>query len=177
MTTLAAVLLIAIPTVSAEEPLEESPQRDGLRVTTKRDNDRVTIAQTQGGTTIAIHSPMGISSATVARTGRRWPSRVILRLHLQGLENLDIAAGDTRLVGFVQSHSGYGRFLSRKTADGEQRLDKNDPLWMDIRAADKTGKSVKGLPPKDGFFEMQLPPALFEDNPAEIKIAWIDFYR
>ena len=32
-------------------------------------------------------------------------------------------------------------------------------------------------PLKDGYFEMQLSKAFFEDNPKSITLNWIDFYR
>ncbi len=41
----------------------------------------------------------------------------------------------------------------------------------------KDGKPAKTIPLDDGYFEMQLPKALFEDNPKSITINWIDFYR
>jgi hypothetical protein len=41
----------------------------------------------------------------------------------------------------------------------------------------KDGEPVKSIPLKDGYFEMQLPKALFEHNPQSITLNWIDFYR
>lgn len=41
----------------------------------------------------------------------------------------------------------------------------------------KDGEPVKTIPLEDGFFEMQLPKVLFEDNPKSITLNWIDFYR
>ena len=42
---------------------------------------------------------------------------------------------------------------------------------------DSDGKPVKTIPLKDGYFEIQLPKALFEDNPKSITVNWIDFCR
>ena len=56
-------------------------------------------------------------------------------------------------------------------------LDSKSQYWMEIRLIGKDGKPTKGMPLDDGYFEMQLPRALFEGNPKSITIAWIDFYR
>jgi hypothetical protein len=39
------------------------------------------------------------------------------------------------------------------------------------------GKPATTIPLNDGYFEIQLPKALFEDNPKSITVNWIDFYR
>ena len=56
-------------------------------------------------------------------------------------------------------------------------LDEKSPLWTDIRIVGSDGKPAKELPLKDGYFEMALPRAFFEDNPKAITVKWIDFYR
>jgi hypothetical protein len=48
---------------------------------------------------------------------------------------------------------------------------------MAIRMVGGDGKPAKDIPLKDGFFEMQLPEAFFEDNPKSITVNWIDLYR
>jgi hypothetical protein len=48
---------------------------------------------------------------------------------------------------------------------------------MDIKMVGGDGKPTKNIPLKDGYFEMQLPRAFFEDNPKSITANWIDFYR
>ncbi len=42
---------------------------------------------------------------------------------------------------------------------------------------DRDGKPTNSIPLIDGYFEMQLPKAMFDDNPKSITISWIDFYR
>ena len=48
---------------------------------------------------------------------------------------------------------------------------------MAIRMVGSDGKPAKDIPLKDGYFEMQLSKAFFEDNPKSITLHWIDFYR
>ena len=46
-----------------------------------------------------------------------------------------------------------------------------------VRMMGEDGKSAETIPLKDGYFEMQLPKALLEDDPKSITVNWIDFYR
>lgn len=54
-------------------------------------------------------------------------------------------------------------------------LDAKSPYWIDVRILDGDGKEAKEIPLKGGYFEMQLPKALFKGN--RITVEWIDFYR
>ena len=79
------------------------------------------------------------------------------------------------LEAAVSSQDGKVRLW--KDGKEDSPLDSKHPYWMEIRMVGKDGKPVKTIPLKDGYFEMQLPKALFEDNPKSITLNWIDFYR
>ena len=49
------------------------------------------------------------------------------------------------------------------------------PFWMEIKVFDAAGKPAKGLPGKDGYFEMAVPKALLTDK--KLEVTWIDFFR
>jgi hypothetical protein len=146
-----------------------------FRITTKRDDDKAEVKVEMGKATVLIHSPFGISEAVITRSGEDWPDVVAMRLKLKGLENLKIANGKVTLEAAVSSQNGK----SRLWMDGKEGLPLNskNPFWMEIRMIGKDGKPVKTIPLKDGYFEIQLPKALLEDNPKSITVNWIDFYR
>ena len=52
-------------------------------------------------------------------------------------------------------------------------LDDKSPYRTTVRIVGSNGK----IPLKDGYFEVPLPAKLFERNPEEITLRWIDFYR
>ncbi len=146
-----------------------------LKVLTKRDTDKVNVGAENGKTLLAIRSPTGISRAVIERRADDWPDTVMLRLHLRGLENLKITNGKETLEVSVSSHDVNVR--QWKDGKEEEPLDSNHPHSVEVRMIGKEGKPVKTIPLIGGYFEIQLPEALFEDNPKSITVNWIDFYR
>ncbi|GAB5517597.1 hypothetical protein [Rhodopirellula baltica] len=143
-----------------------------FRITTKHDRDKVKIAAEEDRVVIEVQSPKGISQAVVERSDDQWPASVMLRLHLKGLERLQVINGKRMLEASVSSQDGQ-----RRISKDDSPLDAKHPSWMDIRMLDKDGEPVRRIPLNEGYFEMQLPKALLDDNPKSITLKWIDFYR
>jgi hypothetical protein len=51
------------------------------------------------------------------------------------------------------------------------------PLRMAVRIRGGDGNPAQERPLKDGYFEMTLPRAFFEDSPKSVTLNWIDFCR
>ena len=51
--------------------------------------------------------------------------------------------------------------------------EEKSPYYTQFRIVGGNGT----IPLKDGHFEVPLPAKLFEGNPPEITLRWIDFYR
>jgi hypothetical protein len=146
-----------------------------FRIKTKHDDDKVEIKVEEGKTHFTVQSPVGISQAIIERSGDKWPTTVMLRLHLKGLEKFKVTNGKITLEASVSSQDGKVRLWK----DGKENspLDQKHPFWMEIRMVGKDAKPVRTVPLKDGYFEMEFPKALFEDNPKSITLNCIDFYR
>lgn len=146
-----------------------------FRITTKRDDDKVEVKVEESKTHFTIQSPVGISQATIERSVDNWPTTVMLRLHLKGLEKFKVTDGKIAIEASVSSQDGKVRLW--KDGKEDSPLDPKHPYWMKVRLVGKDGEPVKTLPLKDGYFEIQLPKALFADNPRSLTLNWIDFYR
>jgi len=146
-----------------------------FKVTTKRDNDKVDLKVEKNSTVFSIHSPIGISQTDIERTHGTWSDIVMLRLHLKGLENFNVSNGKVTLEAAVSSQNGNVRLW--KDGKEDSALDSKSPFWMEIRRVSDDGKKATTIPLKDGYFEIQLPNALFDDDPKSITVNWIDFYR
>lgn len=167
------VALVAILGLSEGSARGESP----LEITTKRDTDSAAVRLAQDEAIISLHSPHGISQAVIHRTTEKWPSHVVLHLHLRGLEHFKVTSGEVTLQAAVSSHESPPTVRQWKDADEQTPLNAQSPYLMKIRPVSKDGKPTTTLPPEDGYFEIQLPQALFEENPKLVTMSWIDFYR
>jgi hypothetical protein len=147
-----------------------------LKVTAKRDDDRVAAKVEKGVTVIDVRSAFGISGATVERAGDSWPEAITLRLHLTGLESFKATCGKAMLSGFVNG-SNKSRPIRLTVGGKEPPQGPDDPFFLDFKAVGKDGKPAQGLPLKDGYFEMRLPKAFLEGNTKSFKLEWVDWYR
>ena len=124
----------------------------------------------------SLRSPFGISHARIERV-EAWPKQVVLRLHLSGLEQLQITNGTDTVFAAVSSTNAVPR-VRVWLKDQEQRpLDSQHPLWLAIRGVTNHGQPTDAVPLKDGYFEVTLPEKLLAGNPRAITVSWIDFYR
>jgi hypothetical protein len=148
-----------------------------FKIVTRRDNDKVAVQIERSATVFSIQSPIGISQAEIERTQAMWPERVVMRLHLKGLESFRASNGKIALVAAVSSHNDQRRARLWLDDKEDSPLDRTSPFWTEIRMVGGDGKPASTIPLKDGYFELQLPKAFFEANPASITLNWIDFYR
>lgn len=146
-----------------------------FKITTKRASDKVEVKVESGKTIFSVHSPFGISQIVIERTEENWSDIVMLRLHLKGLENFKVSNGTITLEAAVSSQDGKERLWK----DGKEGspLDARSPYWTEIGMVSDDGKPTTTIPLTEGYFEIRLPTALFEDNPKSITVNWTDFYR
>ena len=176
MSHLQAIMFLVLPAIVGMTGCATAYGDDPpFKITTKRAGDKVEVTVENGKAVISVQSPFGISQATIERSGDNWPTTVMLRLHLKGLENLKITNGKETLKASVSSQDAKVRLW--KDGEEDSPLDSKHPFWMEVRMVGKDGEPVKSIPLEDGYFEMKLPKALFEDNPKSITLNWIDFYR
>jgi hypothetical protein len=155
-------------------PEKPSPR---FKITTRRRDDAVEVRPSQDKVILAVHSPFGISHAILERLDEHWPSAVVLRLHLKGLEHFRIANGKVTLEGSVAIRDGSPQVRLWKDGREDAGLDAKSPFWMDLRIRGADGKPATTIPLKDGYFEMALPRAFLEGDPKALEVSWIDFYR
>ena len=162
-------MALVIGLATAGEPMP-------LKITTKRDDDRVEQKADKNSATVSIRSPSGISHAVMERTGDKWPDAVIVRLHLKGLENFRVTNGTAKIELAAGIQEGKPQVRQWKDGNEAAPLDEKSPYWIGVRILGDDGAPAKEIPLK-GYFELRLPPALFEKNPKSITVHWIDFYR
>ncbi|HYF64824.1 MAG TPA: hypothetical protein VD886_18510, partial [Herpetosiphonaceae bacterium] len=113
---------------------------------------------------ITIMSPGGIGSSEIAIEGS--PKRVVLLLHLRGLENLSLAYGGRQIQGFVTSsapHSVHQQIVAAGGAEPAGDLGPDSPFWMPIRLVAADG-ATPAIPLANGWIEAELPPDFYAAN-------------
>jgi hypothetical protein len=145
----------------------------GFHATVGRTDTRIRFVSEGGKTIIDITSQFGIDKATISRKSDKWPKAILVRLHLGGLESFK--AGDEKFAveWSVSSTGENAKRVSLRKGRDEVALDDKSPYHTTVRIVGGNGK----IPLKDGYFEIRLPAKLFEGNPKEITLRWVDFYR
>jgi hypothetical protein len=146
-----------------------------LHGTTKRADSRIRFVPDGDHTVIDITSTSGIGSATIKRgADEEWPQTILARLHLRGLESFKATAGDVTVEWSVASSGDHPSRATLRKGGGESPLGDDSPYHSKAKIVGGDGSIPVG---KDGYFEIPLPAKLFEGNPPEITLQWIDFYR
>ena len=164
-----ALILLLMTATQAESP--------DFTITTKKKEDRVLVTVADGKTVFDVHCRSGIGAAEVTRKQEHWPTNIVIRLHLGGLESFAVTSGKIRLTTSVASHGGHAKRLHVDQDGDDREVDKTSPFWTEIKVVGADGKPKLDYPLKDGYFEIGLPAALLRDQPPTITLAWIDFYR
>ena len=146
-------------------------ETNGLRITETRPGDE--LACTVSGEVARVVIRSGIGRATISRTGEHWPESLRLELRLKGLEGLEIVNGARKLSASIASTGDHPARLWLQTGEQGTRVEPGSPLWSEAKVVG----GRREIPLAKGHFEFLIPPAFLDDNPASIRLQWIDFYR
>jgi len=159
-------------------PLTDTPEAQVPNFAIAADNggNELTV-NAQGDTAlIEVHSQSGIGSATVELLSGAPPQDIVLRLHLQGLEQFRLLYDGTVVTASVTGDDIDNIIESAtSTGGGEQSITPDSLLWLDIRVV--SGEDTPHIPLDQGYFEITLPKNFLNDGRRSFSIRWIDFYR
>lgn len=141
-------------------------------VTTKDPGDRVTVTMVGTRAEVDVFSKKGIGTANVERVSGGRPSGLVLRLRLEGLEELRFTYGG-RTVRLSAPRSQESPVLeSIITAAGEQPIEPGSSYWMAVERVE-ADKDAAGK----GYFLVTGPQDFLNASRWAFSISWIDFYR
>ena len=146
-----------------------------FNVTTKNQNDKVNFQYVDDTAIVDIQSPTGIGSAKLDLESGDMPEDMLLRLHLQGLEEIRLISDQAVIVASGSSSGSFAVNDQRVNSSGsEYSITPIDPLWMKIEIISGQAKKI---PLKSGYFEITVPRAFLQNAGNFFEIQWIDFYR
>jgi hypothetical protein len=123
--------------------------------------------------TVTVRSRSGIGSAQLAQTGGPAPASVAINLHLKGLEQFTFQYPAAAVTAAVSSHDGSVSESVSVNGGAAQPITADSPYWMPL----KINAADPAIPLKDGYFEVQAPPAFIDAGGREFALRWVDFYR
>jgi hypothetical protein len=146
-----------------------------FNVTAKNTDDQIDIQYDDGTALIDITSPSGIGSATLELESGGMPEEIILRLHLRGLEELQLTSDQTSIAASVSNSDPTDIRQRILAASSDTPLLPDQPLWMKVKIVSE--QPVNALPMEEGYFEVTIPKEFIQKAGTSFEIAWIDFHR
>ena len=170
-----AVVTLLLPAVSGCAHRSERPPV-AVELVTGSEEEAIHITQTGDEALVDIQKAQGIGTATFSVAAKPKTRRVLVRLHLHGLEELRLTGAEGEWVVSVLSHSG-NPILQTFNPSGALgvKLTPQDALWLTLRIAPTPGQAPT-IPLQDGWFELTLPDALVVPG-SDFSLRWIDFHR
>ena len=135
--------------------------------------NNIQLIRTGSAVIFEVKSAFGIGSGKISLVAGNWPKRVLVRLHLKGLEGFYVSNGKKKLEGFFpsQPHTNLtpSEYVKIHMLDA-----KGNPLggkYLPSSLKPDDGKELKG------YYEVIIPYSLLTSDIKEVEINWIDFYR
>ena len=147
-----------------------------FRLTAEGNGNELTVS-TEGETAIVdVQSQSGIGSATIKLVSGEFPENIVLRLHIQGLEEFSLSYNETTITASVSSSDSRSVFQSvASPEEGERSITPDSPSWLDIVLV--SDQAATHVPIDQEYFEITLPEGLLRVGDRSFSIQWIDFYR
>jgi hypothetical protein len=141
-------------------PLDASVRREDSTIRFSTEGDR---------TVITIESAFGIDTAIIKRQSDHWPAEMIVRARLKGLESFKLGCNESAVQWSASREESAPTRVSHWRGREEVPIGNKHPLFTEAHYVAGDAES--------GYFEIPLPASFFANNPSEVTLAWIDFYR
>jgi hypothetical protein len=141
----------------------------------RKAGDRIDVSDSGNPAFLDVHSEMGIGRATISPAQGDWPTRMIFRVHLKGLESFSVNNGKFTIATSVISRPPYRLICEVRPGDGSF-VSEASPYWMPARIVPGNG-SAPAIPLKGGYIEVALPRIVLESRPKHLYVQWVDFLR
>ena len=171
------LLLILLTATACTTTIVSSESSNPIAFETVTNNEnRIEIETPDEKTAVFdILSPTGIGEATITRTDGEWPEIIMLRFHLNGLENLDFAYTDININVAISSMGDNEIRQAVTQVETTEPLTTSSDFWMPILISPTKGEAT--VPLEAGTIDVRVPAAFFDRDPKSFTINWIDFYR
>jgi len=155
---------LAVLSLTACAPSSASNAPATFNAVPLKGDPRVTLNTATDKLLIDITSPTGIGSTRIEKTSGEWPPKIVMRLHLKGLESFKFRYADTVIDVNVSSHGDQTVTETYQQGGQTGTLSAGNPYWIAVtRGPD--------------YFDLEAPANFFKSRESKFTIEWIDFYR
>lgn len=169
---LAAIIVLA---ASAAIAGASTSQPSRLKVAAEGDGNSVTVSDDGEAVIVEVRSRGGIGRATAKFGSGALPQKIILRLHVKGLEEFRLSYGQTALIVRVSSSNpSITQSLVLPNGD-EQPIPSTSPSRLAVRIVSDQAKPR--IPLDHGHFEITFPKHYLREGSRDFSVQWIDFFR
>jgi len=159
-----ALSCLAVLGLAACAPSSAAEEHATYQAVPVKGDPRITFSTAADAVLIDITSPTGIGSAAIERTSGQWPAKIVMRLHVKGLESFQFLYGDTRIDVGVSSHGDNAVHEEYEQPGKMGTASPGDPYWIAVT-------------PGAGYFDLEAPADFLKSGESKFTIEWIDFYR
>lgn len=153
------------------------PPSSPYTATPKKDDIIISFSETGSTLYIDVTSVSGIGTAEIKRHTDSWPQAVVLRLHLQGLEQFEFMYADTAVTLAISSQQDQQLQQSvRQINNAAEPLNPISDFWMQTEIVNAAG-SPGTIPLSDGSINVHVPQDFLDKNDESFTVSWIDFFR
>ena len=118
-----------------------------------------------------VTDQFGIGEGAISLIEGQWPPKVLLRIHLAGLEGFGVTVGDQTFSGSYHGENSRSRkdHLQTRMLDAE-----GNPLKGRYLVESTGPNSSKRIA---GYYEAEVPQSVLKTGTRKIDLRWVDFYR
>jgi hypothetical protein len=150
--------------LTACAPSTASPDSAAYKAVPLKGKPVVTFTAANDALSIDVASPAGIGGAAIEKTAGQWPSRILVRLHVKGLESFKFHYADITIEVNASSHGDKTVRETRERTGLSDTPKPGDPDWIAVT-------------PGEDYFDIKASTAFLKSGANKFTIEWIDFYR
>jgi hypothetical protein len=159
-----AAACLTILSATACAPSSAPAVHATYQATTLKGDPSVTFNTTGDTLLIDVVGPSGIGGSAIEKTSGQWPSKIVVRLHLKGLEKFHLQYGANNVDVTISSQGDHAVHEVYSQPGEISAVSAGDPYWIAVT-------------PGQGYFDLQMPSDFLKSGENRFTIDWIDFYR
>lgn len=151
-----------------------------IQITLDKTSDSADVHLDGDRAVIDVRSESGIGGLRAELTEGEWPEEVVIRLHLKGLERLEVGFSEYMVITSVSSTDEPAPLPTVYTIsafnEAKTMTQADSGYYPTIQIVPEEG-SQPAIPLQNGYFQIGMPRNFYQGDVEAFTLQWIDFYR